>query len=322
MNGSTIDNMSTTPHGPGLDCHIANDAERAAAFGNVYECWGDERPIDEYVAWRMQSVQHARATWYVGTVDGVVATSLGAYPIVLRAAEKSWPGYAIGAVHTPPEFRRRGYAATLLDWGLQQQLAGGAQFGLLYSDIKPEYYGGMGYRLCDSHYAWAVPRPGDHASSGRLEQFDPAEMADGLAELYVAAQSSRSIWIERDSVYWDWVRGRYVGHNWFWWIDGGADHPSGYIQLKSTETESRVFDWGVLPGADERAFWETVLQWAANQGVARIGGWLPSSDAIAGCFDVTPRIKELTMLSPLTAEAPWNDAYSTDAAWFTECDHI
>ena len=28
------------------------------------------------------------------------------------------------------------------------------------------------------------------------------------------------------------------------------------------------------------------------------------------------------MLSPLTTEAPWNDAYPADAAWFTECDHI
>ena len=29
-------------------------------------------------------------------------------------------------------------------WGQQQQLDAGAQFGLLYSDIKPEYYGAMG----------------------------------------------------------------------------------------------------------------------------------------------------------------------------------
>ncbi|GIS61224.1 MAG: hypothetical protein CM1200mP2_34490 [Planctomycetaceae bacterium] len=88
--------MSTDNSSPRLDCHIANDTERAAAFGNVHECWGDERSVEDYVAWRMQSIQHARASWYVGCVDGRVATSLGAYPIVLRAGGQSWPGYGIG----------------------------------------------------------------------------------------------------------------------------------------------------------------------------------------------------------------------------------
>jgi len=308
--------------GPRLDCHIADDSERAAAFGNVYECWGDERPIEEYVAWRLQSVQHARATWCVGCVDGRVATSLGAYPIVLRAGGRSWPGYAIGAVHTPPEFRRRGYAATLMEWVLQQQLAGGVQFGLLYSDIKPEYYAAMGYRLCDSYYAWAMPRVGEHAGDGRLERFDPAASAGALARMYVTVQSTRSVWIERDEVYWDWVRGRYPDHEWYWWMAEGSDAPTGYIQLKPAGAEMRVFDWGVLPGEEEQAFWKTVLEWAADRSVARIGGWLPSSEAIAGCFEVTSRIKELTMISGLTPEAPWEDSYSFDAAWFTECDHI
>jgi len=315
--------MSTDTSVPRLDCHIANDSERAAAFGNVHECWGDERSVEDYVAWRMQSIQHARASWYVGCVDGRVATSLGAYPIVLRAGEQSWPGYGIGAVHTVPEFRRRGYAAMLMEWGQQQQLDAGAQFGLLYSDIRPEYYAEMGYRLCESHYAWAVPRVGaEQAGAGRLERFDPGESAEPLAEMYETVQSPRSIWIERDKVYWDWVRGRYPEHEWYWWVADGHDAPAGYVQLKPTTTETRVFDWGVLPGADERAFWESVLEWAADQGIARIGGWLPSSEAISQCLEVTPRIKELTMLSPLTPAAPWDDAYRRDAAWFTECDHI
>ena len=314
--------MSTQPDDARLDCHIANDSERAAAFGNVYECWGDERSLEEYVAWRLQSAQHARATWWVGCVEGSVATSLGAYPIVLRAAGSSWPGYAIGAVHTPPKFRRKGYARTLLDFVEQQQLAEGTQFGLLYSDIKPEYYGASGYRLCDSHYAWAVPRIGEQPIGGRFERFLPGESTGELAEMYVAAQSSRSVWIERDSVYWDWVRGRYPEHEWYWWVAAGAESPSGYIQLKPTDTETRVFDWGVVEGEEERAFWETLLGWSAEQGLARIGGWLPNSEAIAGCFEVTPRAVEMTMLCPLTPSAPWDDAYARDAAWFTECDHI
>ena len=92
--------------------------------------------------------------------------------------------------------------------------------------------------------------------------------------------------------------------------------------MKPTDTETRVFDWGVVEGEEERAFWETLLGWSAEQGLARIGGWLPNSEAIAGCFEVTPRAIEMTMLCPLTPSAPWDDAYARDAAWFTECDHI
>ena len=125
----TIDNMSTDTSVPRLDCHIANDTERAAAFGNVHECWGDVRSVEDFVAWRMQSIQHARASWYVGCVDGRVATSLGAYPIVLRAGGQSWPGFGIGAVHTVPEFRRRGYAlAAVAGWAQAVRACGATPF--------------------------------------------------------------------------------------------------------------------------------------------------------------------------------------------------
>ncbi len=318
--------MSHQDDFPTLDCHEADNTERAAAFGNVYECWGDERPIDDYVAWRMQSVQHARATWYVGTVDGVVAASLGAYPIVLRAGDQGFAGYGIGAVHTRPEYRRRGYARTLFEWVERQQIAQGAEFGLLYSDIKPEYYGLMGYQLCESHYAWGLPRPGltpgDPAATGRLEPFDPLEQAAPLASMYAEGQRGRSIWIERDEIYWEWVRGRYPDHEWLWWIPGSDDEPRGYAQLKHTESETRVFDWALRAESDAGAYWRSLVTMAAERGIARFGGWLPDHAALKSVLDVTPRIKELTMIKPLTDRAPWDEAYRDDADFFTECDHI
>ena len=318
-----IDNMSSQADVPQLDCHLADDAERVAAFSNAHEWWGEERSVEEYVEWRMQSVQHARASWYVGCVDVRVATSIGVYPIVLRAGGQSCSGYGIGGLHTLPEFRRRGYAAKLMEWVLRQQLNAGTQFGLLYSDIKPEYYAEMGYRLCESYYAWALPRVGtEQVGDARIESFEPGKSVEALAEMYAAVQSTRSIWIERDDVYWVWILRRYPEHEWCWWVPAEADDPAGYLQVWTTETETRVFDWGVLPGADELSFWKSVLEWAAARGISRIGGWLPSSEAICQCFEITHRIKELTMISPLTPEAPWDDSYMQDTAWFTECDHI
>lgn len=307
-----------------LDCHIASDSERAASFGNVYECWGDGRPVDEYVASRMVSVQHARASWWVGCIGTTVVASLGTYPIVLRVGGVSCPGFAVAAVYTRPEHRRRGHAATLMRWVERQQLAGGAQFGLLYSDINPDYYAAMGYRLCDSHYAWAVPdsNPQPRPLAGRFQEFDPSEQAGRLAEMYISVQSSRSVWIERDGEYWDWLRGRYPDHEWHWWLSEGSEVPTGYVQLKADASETRVLDWGVVGDGDERAFWENLVGWSAERGVSRIGGWLPASEAVSGCFEVERREIELTMLSPLTSESFWSDALVRDAGWFAECDHV
>ncbi len=60
----SICNMSSQAIVPELDCHLADDSERVAAFGNAHEWWGEERK---------DSVVHSRASWYVGCVDGRMA---------------------------------------------------------------------------------------------------------------------------------------------------------------------------------------------------------------------------------------------------------
>ena len=185
---------------PELDCHLADDSERVAAFCNAHEWWGEERK---------DSVAHSRASWYVGCVDGRVATAMGVYPILVRVGGYSCFGCGIGGVHTLPEFRRRGYAAKLMQWILKQQLNAGTQFNLLYSDIKSDYYAKMGYRLCESYYAWAMPQGGiEQARGARIESLKPGESVEALAKMYESVQSTRTIWIERDDIYWDWVRRR------------------------------------------------------------------------------------------------------------------
>jgi len=44
-----------------LDYHRANPQEKRAAFANVYEFWGNDLPLDEYVEWRLNSSHHQRA---------------------------------------------------------------------------------------------------------------------------------------------------------------------------------------------------------------------------------------------------------------------
>ena len=92
--------------------------------------------------------------------------------------------------------------------------------------------------------------------------------------------------------------------------------------MKADGSETRVLDWGVIGEGAERAFWETLVGWSAERGVSRIGGWLPSSEAVSGCFEVERREIELTMLSPLTSESFWSDELVREAGWFAECDHV
>ena len=51
-----------------LDYHRANRKEKRAAFANVYEFWGNDLPLDEYVDWRLNSIHHQRAVWYLSLI--------------------------------------------------------------------------------------------------------------------------------------------------------------------------------------------------------------------------------------------------------------
>ena len=140
-----------------LEIHPADAGEQRAAYTNVHEVWGGEQPLEEYLAWRLNSVQHQRACWYVGCLEGRVVTSLGAYPLLFHVGGRQVAGFAIGAVHTVPDCRKRGYAARLMAWVEAHQRQQGAELGLLYSDIDPDYYAAHGY----PHDIWTREEAGD-----------------------------------------------------------------------------------------------------------------------------------------------------------------
>lgn len=314
--------MTARPVDGLLDCHPADAAEREAAFGNVHEVWGGGLAIEEYLAWRLNSATHARACWYVGCREGRVVTSLGAYPILLQANGARRDGFSIGAVHTVPDSRRRGYAAELMAWVEDHQVRQGAEIGLLYSDIDPSYYARMGYRLCESYEGWITPEAAISSGDGALVRFSPNEQLVEVADLYRRGQTRRRIWIDRDPVYWEWICRRYPEHEWYWWMKDGEAGPGGYVQVALSASEIRIVDWGIESDSDEVAFWDSIIDWAARRGVARVGGWLSQTEATRARFELRPRTRELTMLKPLSKETPWDEEFVGDAAWFLECDHI
>lgn len=187
-----------------IDVHPASDEERRRAYELAYETWG----TGSRAAWiqkRLESQQHNRADWWVGTQGSDVVTSLGVYPLLLRLAGDLVTGCGIGAVHTDPEFRGRGFATELCETVMEHARGEGDAVALLYTDIDPEFYRALGFETtnrfdwtCDDlrGLADAVDRT-THAYP-----LDPAVDGERLRNLYDRAHATSSLCMVRDSDYW------------------------------------------------------------------------------------------------------------------------
>ena len=133
----------------------ASENQRLAAYRNVHEVWSDDLPLDEFLARRLRSVMHNRAEWFVLCVGQSVASSLGRYPLQFNLGGTIVKGSGIGAVHTPPEHRQRGYATALLRQVNEWSRRDGFQVSLLFSDIDPAYYERLGYITWPSYISAA-----------------------------------------------------------------------------------------------------------------------------------------------------------------------
>ena len=147
-----------------LEIHPASEPERIQAFRNVHDVWGGGVDLETHVRHRLQSVQHNRATWFVGCLGGRVVTSLGCYPMLFCLNGRVVPGIALGAVHTRAEWRGRRFAPRLIRWVEEYQQDRGATLALLYSDIDPEYYARQGCLPCPSWEGWI-----DLSGAGRID---------------------------------------------------------------------------------------------------------------------------------------------------------
>lgn len=93
--------------------------------------------------------RHLRRLALVGD-DGTVLSSAKRYDFRARLDGRDVDIVGIGAVFTPAASRGHGHARTLIELMLGDAAAGGADLALLFSEIDPEYYAGMGFA--------AVPR--------------------------------------------------------------------------------------------------------------------------------------------------------------------
>jgi len=310
-----------------LDIHPASEAERVEAFRNVHDVWSGGLSPEEHLRRRLASTQHNRAEWFVGCVNGRVATSLGVYSLQFQLRDEIVSGIAIGAVHTHADFRGRGFAPQLMDWveRLVQQDRD-AVISMLYSDIKPSYYARMGYRKCPSWEAdFAVAQDDPESQFGEPAEWEPVPLGEGrdvAAELYRDGHASVPFSIHRSGEYWDYLTRKTPRDELC--LLGRRNHAWGYVRVGVQQKAIKLRD--VWLADDDPQRWQTVLATLADiarsHDLTRITGWLPEcvdrlSDGI-----LRPRSEEITMFKPLREDIVIDDAVLAAGDFFHEIDHV
>jgi GNAT superfamily N-acetyltransferase len=306
-----------------LDIHVASLEEQAAAHRNVFDLWSQGRPLDEHVAYRLNSPKHRLATWYVGCVDRQVVVSLGAYPLRFHFRGVIVPGIAIGSVYTRGDFRRRGLAAQLLASVEGHERARGAALSILYSDIDPDYYARLGYQLCPSFEGWrdlsaaASPR-----TSARLVEIAALEHLPELARWYDTYHGGSPLAIARNRDYWLALLQRFDTDRFF--ALGEAGSHLGYIRLGADKPKWHIRDYALADSSDPllEKLYAAAIGLAHESGATHLGGWLPELAPARALFPLTARRAEITMVKPLTAAATVDAAAIAATSRFCEVDHV
>jgi GNAT superfamily N-acetyltransferase len=308
-----------------LDIHAASPDELAAAHRNVFDIWSKGLPLEEHLRLRLESPKHGLANWYVGTLAGQVVVSLGCYPLVLSYRGELVPGFSIGSVYTVKEFRGHGFAPQLLEWVERQQRDVGAQIGLLYSDINPDYYARLGYVLCPSLEGWRevsdVVLPDTLAH--HLVEISATDRWPELGRLYDTYHGAMPLSIARNAAYWRSLLERYTEDRFFALVDRN-DNWHGYVRIGVNGQVWRITDYALADQSLDlaEALYAACFEFARASDAKRFGGWLPDHPSARQFFDLTPRHTEITMLKSLDATRPLDDELIELTSRFCEIDHV
>jgi predicted acetyltransferase len=307
-----------------LDLHRANPDELAQAFRNVHDVWPWAPDPEEHTRRRLADPRFKNATWYVGTLDGRVVTACGCYHVSVRIDGTVERAAAIGAVHTPAEFRGRGFAPRLLAFAENQERAVGKTFSLLYSDIGPTYYERLGYQPCPAKQGWAdlSPAPRDLPEPCTLRRIDALEVIPELSEIYDRAHASRALSIARSSEYWRYLITQRPEDEFYFAERAGKR--VGYLRVVNRPHGLLLRDLAMIDETEdvERGLYSAVIGLAVARGAQRVGGWMPADAVCRELFTITDRVKELTMLKPLVERIHIEDRHRAAAEHFHEIDHV
>jgi predicted N-acetyltransferase YhbS len=314
---------------------IAADAYARQVLPQTAALWAGGRDFRTYVAHNLEiarSPYGRRHFRTLGLVDGnETVASFKRYDRLMHVGTQRLRAFGIGAVFTPPEHRRRGYAGVMLATALDRARADGYDVAFLFSDIRPQFYLMLGFTELPSR---EVSLRADALPSARLE---PELLTDrdwnGLQRCYDLGERSRSAGFLRTPLVWEYMRTRMrqdtepgAGHETNLVVRHGRGVGAYVLGARVPERDAYVVNEYGFAGASAAEAIPALLRAAAGD-LRRVVGWLPPG----GARDALPkgsvrkRTKAIFMAAPLSIRGKrlvreFGESDSADACW--HADHV
>jgi GNAT superfamily N-acetyltransferase len=297
--------------------------------------WANGRTFDAYVSQTLELARGEYGKKHYQTlglqVGKNIVASFKRYERLAWLRANRLAGIGIGAVFTPPEYRGRGYASSMLAMALDNARTQRFDFAYLFSDIHPQFYKTLGFVELPSRL---ISFRADSLSQKRLDvaTLSPKDWP-AVRRCFDATQARRDWGFERGPAFWKWLQTR-IGH--------GSEHVRGraarlvvrrgrtiaayVLGQREPVHDAYVLDEFGFASEKDRELVAPLLRAAAGD-LRRITGWLPP-DSVRNLLprgSVRKRKDAILMIAPLSSRGKsfLERAKATGAAdgvWST--DHI
>ncbi len=272
--------------------------------------WAGRRTFDQYVAQTLELARSSYGRRYYGTFalsdgDHRVA-SLKWYERTLQYDSSTLRAVGFGAVFTPQPFRGRGYASLMLASALDHARDLGHDVAYLFSDIRPQFYADLGFRVLPSR---ELKFAADALPAERL-RFAPLgpEHWRGVRKCFEHVRRAMPSSFVRTPAVWNWIFTR---------MRQGSEHGCGQTINLVAEARERVCAYVFGARAPQRdAFVFDEYGWTADASpttiaallraaagdLRRVCGWLPPLNAreLLPQGTVRRRSRAILMMVPLS----------------------
>lgn len=309
---------------PELDAQLV-----AEAASQTHEIWSGGWVLDAYIERQRAMLTRAGRDIlrYVGLLDetGLIA-SMKRYGLVVHVPGRGpMPALGIGAVFTRKDARKKGAAATLLRWLLDDAQAHGCALALLYSEIGTAYYEKFGFVTLPSFEHSAKTNEFPRQTSLALRPALPEDERT-MITLHEASWDPNVVRIVRTPELLRYFRFRNTPNQ--AWMLQHDNFDVGYV-ISTIHDGSRddgvkplgrtlwIDEWAA-PGIDTQDVLGALRSIAEAESAERLAGWLSPWHETAP-FVASPRHEPIAMACTLNEILPTIDPTRT---FFGSLDHF
>jgi len=316
---------------------VEADAEGARrVLERSFDPWGEGATLEDYVAGNLAQLASPWARDHYRFLaaldeDGGLLASLKWFTFPAEIDGRAARVSGLGAVYTPPERRRQGHAAALIEATLGRARDRGDDAALLMSEIGGAYYERLGFQAipaeeegCLPYLPVPWPAMPSWVSEGETDPrpcilgLRPMRQGDlpALAAMHDRGSGAGRFRLRRDLGGWEQALLKIEAGHRMWpdrwhriWVVERGGGPVAYAVLRDADAALQWREHGSLPGEEERLadlFW-IALAGARARGVNRLDAWhLPEIVAARRLYPVArrPQRTPVIMLRGLQAARP------------------